>query len=212
MPRSRFRSPGSDPRPESGPMSAWGQTPRPRTLPMAELAPVPTGDPMPHVRIGPNLGRWPLRVTHSPPGPRRLAAHLQVPASVPAAPPPKPRGRVMPAEARTSTLAPPKYRRWFGPRSPRGWRVALRSGQGSVWGSRRGALAGCGTRDLTSSLDSRSHRADSGKRRERLPGEASAGAPPPGARLPAAGRRLAGASWDLLFALAHAESSAPSLG
>ena len=147
---------------------------------MAELAPVPTGDPMPHIRIGPNLGRWPLRVTHSPPGPRRLAAHLQVPASVPAAPPPKPRGRVMPAEARTSTLAPPKYRRCFGPRSPRGWRVALRSGQGSVWGSRRGALAGCGTRDLTSSLDSRSHGADSGKRRERLPGEASAGAPPPG--------------------------------
>lgn len=57
----------SYPRPESSPKGAWGQTPRPRTLPVAELAPITVGDPLPRVRIGPDLGRWPPRVTHPPP-------------------------------------------------------------------------------------------------------------------------------------------------
>lgn len=178
-------APGSDPHPESGPKSAWGQRPRPGTLPTAEQAPVATGDSLPRVGIGVDPQRYPpLPVTHSPPGPRGGAAHLQLPAHVPAAP-------VVPAAAR------PKPRRRSGPRSRRAG-VARHSGRRGARGPRRGALVRPGTRATrVPALIPGSREAAQWEGEAAATWEAPGARLLPGARLPAAGAQLAGVSREL---------------
>lgn len=134
---ARFRSPESDPRPESGPENAGGQMPRPRTLPTAEWAPVAAGDPLPRVRIGPA----PFPHWSQAGGPRTCRSGRMFPQLRGRSPvvgqrlrPPDPRSRRSPNLRNALGLA----LRRAG--------VTPRSGRGSAWGPRRDALVSRGTR------------------------------------------------------------------
>lgn len=185
VPRARFRSPGSYPRPESGPESAWGQMPRPGTLRMAEQAPVATGD---------SASRWnQTRSVEVPPPPKKpislpgWAAHLQLRAHVPPAPGPEPGRRVVPAAARPSVSAPLK-----SPRSTPQGRGGPCARPRKRLGSAEGFPGphGDGAMGLPAWIPG-GRTADQWEREPSTWGAPGGAPPPPGARLPAAGGQFA---------------------
>ena len=151
-PRARFRSPGSDPRPESGPESSGGQMPPPLHPPAHHPCPPPqpppsglcgrlSGDPLRCNRTrsaeeAPSQSPIPCRGRASGP------PHLQLRAHVPATAGPESRASVVPAAARPSVSAPPES----APCSSQDGKGPLARAEKEPGVRGGGALAGSGTR------------------------------------------------------------------